>query len=305
MAHKRAVNCVVISPDGRFFASGGKDKKIKLWELNTGQAIANLIGHSGSVNCLIFNEVRGNSVVSRQGTIHRHQKSLISASQDKTIRFWDLAQRKLIRTLGGWFEGHTKGINSLVINPNSNSLISGSDDNSLKIWDLTTGEERETISSSLSTVTCMAISHDGRVFCSGGLERQLRIRNARTGKVITSIRGDSGVLSLAFSPDDNLLATGGFDRQIKIWDIVTRQEIYTLAGHSDRVSSLAFSPDGKILISASWDKTIKLWRLNTGKELATITGHNDQVLSLAIALDGKTLVSSSADGVIKIWQCNF
>ncbi len=290
MAHKKAVNCVAINDNGQVFASGGQDKKIKLWQLDTGEAIANLVGHSGSINCLLFD---------------RRQQFLISGSQDKTIRFWNWEQRKIIRTFGGWFTGHTKGINSLVMDTIGHSLISGSDDNSIKIWDLKTGKARETIASSLSTVTCLAISQDSRFFCSGGLEKQLRIRSVQTGAVIRSIRGNSGILSIIFSPDGNLLVTGGCDRQIIVWDIVSRQKIYTLTGHSGRISSLAFSLDGKILISGSWDKTIKLWKLNTGKEIATITGHNDRVLSLAIAPDGKTLVSSSADGVIKIWQCNF
>lgn len=289
VAHKKAVNCVVINNNGQLVASGGEDKKIKLWQLATGKAIATLVGHRGSINCLLFD---------------RRKNLLISGSQDRTIRFWDWEQKKIIRTFGGWFTGHSKGINSLVMDTIGHTLISGSDDNSIKIWDLKTEKERKTIASSLSTVTCLAISQDSKFFCSGGLEKQLRIRDVQTGKIIRSIKGNSGILSIIFSPDGNLLVTGGFDRQIVVWDLISRQKIYTLSGHSGRISCLAFSPDGKILISGSWDRTIKLWKLNTGKEITTITGHNDRVLSVAIAPDSKTLVSSSADGRIKIWQCN-
>ena len=286
---KKSVSCIVISRDSSFFATGGQDNKINLWQLNNQQLICTLQGHIGGINCL---------------AISPDDRFLISGSQDKTIKIWDLKQRKIILSLGRWLNGHTKAINSLGINFNDNTLISGGADNAIKIWDLETGAEIRNITSSLSTVTCLAISPDGHIFCSGGLEKQLRIRNATSGTVIRSLRGNCGVLSLVFSPDSNLLATGGFNCNIALWDVTTGKQIYTLSGHSDRVSTMAFLPDGKTLISGSWDGKIKLWNLKIGQEITTLSKHYDKILSIAIAPNGKSFISSSADRTIKIWELN-
>ncbi len=54
-------------------------------------------------------------------------------------------------------------------------------------------------------------------------------------------------------------SSGSKDKSIKLWNLKTGQEIRSLIGHTDTISSVAFSPDGKTLASGSADKSIKLW----------------------------------------------
>ena len=252
VALDRPVEYLAVSYNGQI-ASVSDRPQIDLWQVNTGRKVGILKGHTDKVTCL---------------TVSSSGQTLISGSQDKTIRFWDLQERKIIRTFGGYYDGHLSKITALALTPDNQTLISCDADNSLKIWDVHRARPIQNIYFS-ATVTCLATSPDGRLFYSGGLEPELKIRSTKNGEVIGSINNNTGVFSLAFSPDGNLLATGGFNHNIKLWDLVTGKEIYTLMGHSDRVSQVIFSCDGKTLISSSWDGTIKLWELATGQAIFT------------------------------------
>jgi NTE family protein len=116
--------------------------------------------------------------------------------------------------------------------------------------------------------------------------RLLRIR--------TLIKADSLILL-----NDGTLASASRVGTIKMWDISTGEEIKTLKGHTDGVTSLILLNDG-ILASASYDKTIKLWDISTGKEIKTLKGHTDGVISLILLNDG-ILASASYDNTIKLW----
>ena len=287
IADNQPVECIAISRN-RSFASVG-DRQIKLWQLNSGQRIGTLQGHTDKVTCLIM---------SPSG------QTLISGSRDRTIRFWDLKKKKIVRTFGGQFDDHLSEITNLAISPDNQTLLSCDFDNSLKVWDINHARVLKTVSFS-ADVTCLAIHPNGQLFCSGGLEPRVKIRQIEDGRVISSINHNSGILSLAFSPDGKILATGGFNHQINLWDLATGKIIYTLEGHLDRVSTVIFSNNGQTLISGSWDGTIKFWKLSTGKEVASIEAHSAQINTIAIAPDNRTLISGSGDRTIKLWQCNY
>lgn len=285
----QAITSIAISSDNQIFASINNDQEIKLWEINTGQWITTLRGHTNIVNSII---------------IDSRSQILISSSNDKKIRFWDLKTKKIIKTFGGYFDGHSEAILALALSPDNKFLLSYSADNTIKTWDINRAKVNQSISIP-TDLTCLKISPNCQLFCTGGLEPQLRIRQIENGQVIRSINNNSGILCLAFSANSKMIATGGLDRLIRIWDINTGKIVHTLAGHLDRLSSLVFSLNGKILVSGGWDQTIKVWQLTTGEEISSIKASSGKVQTIAIASNHQTLVSGGDDGQIQIWRCFF
>ncbi|MEG4326884.1 serine/threonine-protein kinase [Microcoleus sp. herbarium5] len=249
-------------------------------------------------NVSLVKTLTGHSKWVQSVAISPDGQTLVSGSEDRTIKIWNLATGNLIRTLSG----HSIWVRSVAISPDGQTLVSGGGDKTITIWNLATGNLIGTLSGHSDSVSSVAISPDGQTLVSGSEDKTIKIWNLAAGNLIRTLSGHSNsVLSVAISPDGQTLVSGSEDNTIKIWNLATGNLIRT-SGHSDSVLSVAISPDGQTLVSGSWDKTIKIWNLATGNLIRT-SGHSDPVWSVAISPDGQTLVSSgSVDKTIKIWN---
>jgi WD40 repeat protein len=190
-------------------------------------------------------------------------KTALSGSDDSTIKWWDLKNGRLIKTLNG----HSKTVTAVVFSPNGQTALSASDDNTIKWWDLKTGRILKTLSGHTENVRTVKFSPDGKTALSGSSDKTIKWWRLERG-----------------------------------WNSCQRCLIKTLTGHSDSVTSVAFSPNGRWAISGSNDKTIKLWNLHHGLLIKTLTGHTDSVWEVAISPDGQTALSASWDGSSKWWN---
>jgi len=292
-----SVNAIAVSPDGNTLASGGDDKNIKLWDLDTKKVLANLSGHSQPVTSVAF---------SPNGQI------LATASDDKTIKLWQIETLEEICTLSG----HSHTVKSVAFSPNGQILASGSWDKTIKLWDVNTGTEICTMTGHQLQVNSVAFSPQGEILASASYDRTIRLwqipifadlhkkfKNRPCYSLLSTFSGHAwAVLTVAFSPDSQILATGSDDNTIKLWEVNTGQLIYTLVSHSWSVVAVAFTADGETLLSASCDKTVKLWRVSTAEEIVTLSGHVDSVSTVAVSQVAQLIASGSKDKTIKLWQ---
>mmetsp|Transcript_31451 Transcript_31451/g.92222 ORF Transcript_31451/g.92222 Transcript_31451/m.92222 type:complete len:563 (+) Transcript_31451:77-1765(+) len=114
--HQQAVNHIAFSPDGRYFASGSFDKKVKIWSGKSGDFINTLTGHVGAVYQVAWSN---------------DSRYLVSASKDSTAKLWEIPScRRAKETL----PGHHDEVYALDWSPNGSCVATGSKDRTIKIW---------------------------------------------------------------------------------------------------------------------------------------------------------------------------
>jgi WD40 repeat-containing protein SMU1 len=119
--HSTAIMSVAVSNDGMLLASGGMDGLVKVWRIDTGKCLREIVAHDGAVvSCLAF---------SNDGT------HFLSGSHDTTLREFGLRASRMLKE----FRGHASYVNScyysLVDGGAQLRVISGAADGTVRIWD--------------------------------------------------------------------------------------------------------------------------------------------------------------------------
>jgi len=225
--------------------------------------------------------------------------TLASASDDNTVRLWEVGSGKLLRSL----EERNEKVRCVVFDPQGVMLVVGGEGR-LRLREARSGKLLRTLVGHREIVMSVAFDPQGGTLCSGSADGAVKLWEARTGKLLRTLEGHlSGVNSVAFDPQDGTLASASDDNTVKLWEARSGKLLRTLEGHLSGVNSVAFDPQDGTLASASDDNTVKLWEARTGKLLRTLEGHTGTVTSVAFSRNERLFASKSGDHTIRLWSC--
>lgn len=292
--HESAVMALKFDPTGRYLATGSHDKTIMLWEVY------------GS--CTNFNVLQGHKNVVGDLAWTASGNKLVSASADKTCGVWDIERGTRLRK----FAAHAGFVNS-VDTPRDKEpvFVSGGDDCLTAVWDMRAKRRAQGFESPFQ-VTAVALSGDGELVFSGGIDNVVRAWDRRTESVAFELAQHTDTITgLAVSPDGGSLLSNAMDRRLISWDVrafssaATRVQ-QTFVGHEHNMEKTllkcSWSPDGEMVSAGSSNCMVHVWDVPTGEELYRLPGHGGSVNEVSFHPNEPIVGSCSNDKQIYLGE---
>eukprot|EP01126_Amoeba_proteus_P031980 TRINITY_DN3126_c0_g1_i6.p1 TRINITY_DN3126_c0_g1~~TRINITY_DN3126_c0_g1_i6.p1 ORF type:complete len:1516 (+),score=323.93 TRINITY_DN3126_c0_g1_i6:167-4549(+) len=338
--HDSSVACAKFTRDGKNIVSCGYDNKIKIWDAESATELTTLSGHTSRVNGITQNsdnliasvsddatirlwdplsatEVQtlvGHSGAVRSASFHSTRKTIISGSDDRSMKVWDIGLQK--EEAGGWGSWgskevvekketvitHSGCINHVSLSRSATWLLSASDDKKCFLWDVGNLKHIRTFRNSGTSFKCCSFASDENTFLTATDDGEIILwdqRVARKGDVLYT--HDGPATSCTFHPSSQKVLSGGWDNKVVLTDLRKATSEVLVGGHRDWVLSTVYSPSGEHMASAGWDQEILVW-YGGNKTGHALFGHVNTITSLAISPDSRWLASGSYDSTVKIWN---
>src|SRR5262249_7555487 len=288
--HNGEIHRVALSPDGRRALTGaGKgDQKLRLFDVQTGEKLLELTGHT---------DARGPLCVA-----FRSDGRAVSCGRD-AIRVWDLKEGK---PLGHFSYNDGRGAEYLAVSPGGQYIATGRGKADVVadvvVWNMQTRKEQFRLRGHEGGSRAAAFAPDGRI-ATGDNKGKIRLWDAN-GRPLANFNAhhNAAVVSVEFSPDGKDLLTGGLDNAIRFWPGGTGKAVLSLVDKSFNLFRADFAPDGRRAVAATWDGVLRVYDLREGVVRYRWPGHAKYVTDAVFTPDGKFVLSVSGDQTMRLWE---
>jgi F-box and WD-40 domain protein MET30 len=333
--HTNGVTCLQIWDDTTL-ATGSYDNTIKIWNLESGEEVRTLKGHTRGIRSLQMDDTKLLSA-SLDGTVkvwnwrtgqcmrtlsnsdgvisvHFQDELVATGSIDHTIRVYNFSNKEAF-----CLKHHEDWVNNVKVDTNSRTLLSGSDDCTVVLWDLDTRK-----------IIREFVGHVGHVQQVLGLPADFEpdedpaTTGQDPGETMSVSSGHSSSSAPAHhdsgssdpelevrasygpgfinQPDRPLPAryilSGGLDASLKLWDTSTGRIIRNQWGHLEGIWSVEC--DSLRMVTGANDSLVKTWDPRSGRCTGTFAGHTGPVTSVAVS--DALMASGSEDGEVKLYN---
>ncbi|ETO13462.1 WD-40 repeat protein [Reticulomyxa filosa] len=249
-------------------------------------------------------------------------KKIISTSNDKTIKIWDVGSGNKIKEL----QGHLASVNDAEFSSDETMVVSCSNDKTIRLWDIKYNTEIQKFEGHTGNVMISKFSPNGMTIISWACDESIRIWNIQSGQMIQILHEIVGLHDILFSPNGQQIVISSYsdptlvidiksgektkincngfyivsslsNRTVDIWNVSSETIIKKFGGYSS-IIYVKYFPDKNTVIGYLEDGTIRLWDVQLGVEIQKL---NVQTDGIDISPDGNMIVSYSIDGIIQLW----
>jgi len=282
--YSAGITAYSFSPDGRRALTSSSDKTVRLWNVEAGECLRVLQGHTDQVTSVAWSA---------------NQSRALSGSIDHTMRLWDVETGRCLRVI----ERNASDVFCVALSPDQRYALSGSQENTVRLWGALTGLHLRVFEGHTNFVWSVAWSADQHRVLSGSADRNVRLWQVETGRCVRVLEGHaSDVFCVAWSDDQGYVLSGSNDKTVRLWDAATGRCLRVLEGHTGGVTTVAFHAHQRVALSGSADGTVRLWNVETGRCLRLLEGHTTGVESVAWSADGNHAFSGDGTGSMRVWN---
>ncbi|XP_054977820.1 autophagy-related protein 16-1 isoform X3 [Sorex araneus] len=286
-AHDGEVNAVQFSPGSRLLATGGMDRRVKLWEV---------IGEK----CELKGSLSGSNAGITSIEFDSAGSYLLAASNDFASRIWTVDDYRLRHTL----TGHSGKVLSAKFLLDNARIVSGSHDRTLKLWDL---RSKVCIKTVFAGSSCNDIVCTEQCVMSGHFDKKIRFWDIRSESIVREMELLGRVTALDLNPERTELLSCSRDDLLKIVDLRVNAVRQTFSAPGFKCGSdwtrVVFSPDGSYVAAGSAEGALYVWSVLSGKvEKVLAKHHSSSINAVAWAPSGANVVSVDKGSKAVLWS---
>lgn len=291
------VSALDLSVDGKTIITGGLDKTVQVFDLETEKVISTLKGHTKAVTHVEFREKDG------------LPRMAVSSGADKTVRFWGEKEAGGSWAAKGSISAHKGDVTGLGVHPSGLYAASASTDSTWALHDIETvktvatyGEVATDVAGSFS-YTSFDVHPDGVLHAGGTKDGIIRVWDARTNtSLAASLESHPGkaVNTLGFSENGYYLATGSSsDSLVNIFDLRKLKLFSSWNLPSENsVHEVRFDPSAQFLTVAGTD--LRVYANKTWDELLKFDDNNGILTAARWGSLGSNIVLAGMDRTVRV-----
>lgn len=354
------------SSTGQWVVTAGRDRAIGVWDASTGRLMVPLRGLPAPIFSTTFTpdgrfllavDERGSGLRADTRTwqmrpwfrslgfgaatsvsVDTYGARALVGSQYSMVSMWSVPGGQRLKV----FENSPQFVYMARFDPRGDLIATASRDGNARLW-TTDRFKIQTLEGHTDWVQDVDWSRDGSLLATASRDGTVRVWDARSGQVISVLRGPGGgIRSAVFSPDGRRLASAHSDGVVRVWrvrvpskvlrvlrntsvtdsaqgangwvklrvrgggvDVNGRELTFDRTGVLDPDSIVAaiFTPDARWVVAATWDLQVVARRLTDG--LTVLLPPSDGGLPrLWFSPDGAWVVAADPQGGAAVYPCD-
>jgi len=255
-AHEGPVQRIAAAPESGWLLSGGRDKRVRIWELASGEGLGRLRREN--------EDESAESVLNL--AVSPDDRWAVTVETSQRMFLWNVAKREL----SGQWEGPQGRLVAVGFSPEGNQVRAITQDGTCEAWSLPAGERQTPQLLANQWVSAAYFAPDGKHVVLGGRDGVSKLIEIETQEVIATYgktddaepaNRNREVRGLKLSLDGRHLLTADAAGKLRLWGVKSGNQLSEFQIPNGKFRAVTMSPDSQFAATGEDTGLVRLWKL--------------------------------------------